>query len=1033
METTSVPTSVPSPPPTTYPTKPVTMPNRVSVQITTSQKSVSHVNADRKLSIGGSIASNESCVALWSVKGVDAGARTTGSESDMSPWALTPLTRSITATEQATIFNLVLVPGALPARSNFVFTLSCDQAAASILVTTNGPPQHGDFAATPHWGTELETPFNLTALHWVDSDLPLRYQYGYLTTQRVAVTLVTLSNSSVVSSLLPSGDGGDNFTVSCLVHVFDSLGSSASSNSTVRVFPMSSAHASEVVSSMLTSAASDPVVLMQVIGVATAMVNRVNCSAAPACRVYNREACSMTPNTCGPCLAGYLGDQGDANSKCWDATLPILTSTSPTQCQSSANCGMWMSCKGGSCVPAIKLCDSTCSGHGACQLVNPNSGVALSSCLASDPFCAAICECAEGFSGSTCELSPAEATAKQQLRQQLISSLGNLTSGGTHDAADVATWAASLGAAAAVPAELSPESVVFTQVVAKSILDAAGRIDGGVPSASLRGLLTALDSVCHQSQVHSTSNRKLSASQPNVGSGLPKIIDLLGSYSSIASAELVPGEDPTEVITSTFRISSAAIDPSEGATSLPVPSTAMEKASGHFKASSVSIVPASLSASTTNLQLSIVSIQARNFGNTSLTGFRSNPVRVQGGGYHEVQLTLAHNAPMRFHTTPSTVTFNTTCAENSASSSNHTCPPPPGTGLKPFIITHECSGMAQVLVSRCPGAVQQSTCASLSGGEGTCRMVAFTDVTTTCLCNLSAASDSRNSRRLTSSTTAEAKLGMIDAVAMLTYSGEQFAGTFAVATAFSFDSVADVKKVLIVVIMFLSLWGVGLVLVFSCALKEQMEVDVAKKHRKELERKKVLLSTEHSTVAVAERLKDYVNEVFPATYSKKPMVWRLLGEIRKHHAYLVLFSSKGEQEAADHIITGIRLLTVQTMLMFLLAVFFDLQAPDDDGSCDALIDQDTCLRRRSFLDHSKTFCKWTLASSHPSPLANDDASIPIGTCTYRKPHFTWEITAYVILIVAVATALLDVPINWLISILTAPVADPHKVKTDVTQ
>ena len=73
----------------------------------------------------------------------------------------------------------------------------------------------------------------------------------------------------------------------------------------------------------------------------------------------------------------------------------------------------------------------------------------------------------------------------------------------------------------------------------------------------------------------------------------------------------------------------------------------------------------------------------------------------------------------------------------------------------------------------------------------------------------------------------------------------------------------------------------------------------------------------------------YVNEVFPTVFSAKSKFARLYHEICKHHRYIVLFTASGENGNKTRMITGMHLLTVQAMLMFMLAVLYDLQVNDD--------------------------------------------------------------------------------------------------------
>lgn len=45
-----------------------------------------------------------------------------------------------------------------------------------------------------------------------------------------------------------------------------------------------------------------------------------DCSAAPdtACARLFRYPCRRTAGTCGPCLFGFFGQEGDANAGCFD-------------------------------------------------------------------------------------------------------------------------------------------------------------------------------------------------------------------------------------------------------------------------------------------------------------------------------------------------------------------------------------------------------------------------------------------------------------------------------------------------------------------------------------------------------------------------------------------------------------------------------------------------------------------------------------------------------------------------------------------
>ena len=78
-----------------------------------------------------------------------------------------------------------------------------------------------------------------------------------------------------------------------------------------------------------------------------------------------------------------------------------------------------------------------------------------------------------------------------------------------------------------------------------------------------------------------------------------------------------------------------------------------------------------------------------------------------------------------------------------------------------------------------------------------------------------------------------------------------------------------------------------------------------------------------STEGIRKYLNSYLDHVFPSVYSTDPWYLRLLEEVRKNHRYILIFSAKSDAKA--RFVTTVHLLTVQTMLMFILCMFYDVQ------------------------------------------------------------------------------------------------------------
>ena len=76
---------------------------------------------------------------------------------------------------------------------------------------------------------------------------------------------------------------------------------------------------------------------------------------------------------------------------------------------------------------------------------------------------------------------------------------------------------------------------------------------------------------------------------------------------------------------------------------------------------------------------------------------------------------------------------------------------------------------------------------------------------------------------------------------------------------------------------------------------------------------------------------DYIDKIFPPVFlntdeaNRTSWYKRLWREIKVHHRYIMLFSSGGESLKKSRYLLLFQLLSIQTMLMFLLAVCFDIQ------------------------------------------------------------------------------------------------------------
>jgi hypothetical protein len=73
------------------------------------------------------------------------------------------------------------------------------------------------------------------------------------------------------------------------------------------------------------------------------------------------------------------------------------------------------------------------------------------------------------------------------------------------------------------------------------------------------------------------------------------------------------------------------------------------------------------------------------------------------------------------------------------------------------------------------------------------------------------------------------------------------------------------------------------------------------------------------------KLWGYLSTVFPPVYDGGRSVWSsMYDELISHHPYFTIFNWMDACSQKEKVTTGVYLLTVQSMLMFLMAVFIDL-------------------------------------------------------------------------------------------------------------
>lgn len=442
-------------------------------------------------------------------------------------------------------------------------------SSSSLLLDKNPPPHGGTLSVYPPLGDALATQFQFSASNWVDSasDLPLQYSFGYYVVEGWPLVVVkSLDAVAIASAFVGPGAAANYFRVTCVVVVKDTMGAAANATDAVVVSPTASVPAAlstVATSTSLSLAASDYSAFYATVSAGLQTVNYADCSASPPCAGRNRLACMGTMGTCGACLSGFIGREGDSNLPC-NSSLASIGAACATHSHCASNL-----CNRQVCVDREKECVNDCSGRGECVFQN-SYGQRIESCLLSDAYCNALCNCSAGFFGKDCSLSLSSYESSIMFREYSCQSIRS-----------------------AFPQVLKQKAVTtdllenhlntlisvfsdYSLVSKYALLNCSIAIVGATtidPTISCRESIPSL-----LVQAVSAALKTISISFPSEETLFNALINAVSSHSASCGKALINGQSPLLFPTDGLRIYSAAIAPSaaEGNYSLSLPQSTWE-------------------------------------------------------------------------------------------------------------------------------------------------------------------------------------------------------------------------------------------------------------------------------------------------------------------------------------------------------------------------------------------------------------------------------------------------------------------------
>jgi hypothetical protein len=954
-----------------------------------------------------------------------------------------PVGTSQTAVASKALF-MAFAPNTLPAGRTLTFSLvgtipyQGRRAVASVTVKVNAPPSPGSFYVTPDEGVELQQSFQFVAQNWVDPDLPISYQFSYVSAAGVTVVVRSRLELSFGASLLPAGNSDAGSVVPCVAQIFDALNANSSSEYAVKVTKSAALNATQVedfVRRSLVDAATDADSIKQATALSSYLLNAVNCSLATDCVALHRKSCLSTAHTCGVCESlDYVGEEGDSNTACIYKVDVMLNRRRLSDTVAATD--------------ELKPCRAECSGHGTCvhvtdagQLVAPP----MSPCVVGSSGCSAVCDCEDAYFGSEiCEF-PAEVFAQRQSsRAQVVAGLGTLVKLENPDEQVIAGWVAGVTMAAQSAAELSESSGLEVLSLVDSITQSAGGI-ASVSTETVAALVAAVNAVATSFSQRSL-RRRLRALRRGLAEDVTTAVtpsvtrDVLNNFGSLVAKSMLPGQSAANFTQGELRMSVHVLAASDGATEtagntpVTVPQTALERYQG-APATSVT-VPTSNTAQPASVV--VTSLKAAQFSQLG-EDLQSNPVSVHTSAPLcaslpcPVQVTLQNYRAVGFAglngATGTEEYHSVTCAAGEHSVHEVTC-------SSGDTVSLECTGTAGEVTRQCPVTRYSSACSSLSssadsilsGTASGCTMLSYTDTEVVCSCEtlvqLGVGDESRRTLQQAGYNFTAAVGYSVSYVSMLQATTDTFLSTIKTADDLNASTVAKGWRALATLGAVAGAILVGL-------LWSHHKDGQAKRIRPVNDDKapsvmaskvgKLVKSVSTTRVRFNTRVKKalvnaelaIVEDSLPRVLSSRTFTDRFLEEVKQHHRWfgIVFYYS----DSFPRVLRVISLATNAIVMLFIQSITYNLTNPDD-GSCEALHTQSSCLAPRSAFATGESKCAWTASGTTAADMS--------GSCAYIEPDGSVRIILFVAIFCAIVTTPIALAADWLVgNVLAAPTAE----------
>jgi hypothetical protein len=944
--------------------------------------------------------------------------------------AATPLTRTVNSVNslKQSVY-LALLPNSLVPGQSYSFELfyqSTIVTTNSITINVNAPPGSGTFAVSPSSGIAYFDVFSLSCQNWIDTDLPLSYQFSYLSFAGITLITKSVTPLSHAETILPEGLADRKVIIQA--DVFDSLNANTTAYSMATVIPLLKANISQLVRRNIDPRnAINLDDLIRGVNIASSLLNQPNCTLSPNCTGLNRFPCLSTSHTCGPCQGSFFSSNpGDGNELCVKDATNLVINNHP------------------------KKCYLNCSDRGSCIYSSHITGKRVENCFEGDLSCFTSCACSEGYKMSNyCEISDEETKLFIQLRDLVVDRIIANTKLQDPTEQVVSGWMNSLLEISQIPDQISEKSLSSLLNLTKRALEAVGERHLN-PTGALSSYLNGMNKIASVVVVLNSTRtrdqrRKL---QDTSVSYTEEIVSGLRNYAGLL--QLVPGQSAVRVLEGNFRFHVQNVDLTNrrkvgsvrkltgmdecGQNELiALPQSLLEK--GLKQKQTILTVP-TCTHNSSSLQLVAMSLSSGLYGSLPL---KSNPIVISFSSIPctssecNAEFTFAsRNTDARLVSPAENQTVH--CEQNVATNRTVSC----ASGKNYSVY---CNGNAMKIVFQCPSVSIEPTCQGLLGNglvHNGCKVKSFGKFNITCSCPLVKPAKSGSSVTSTVPSSAD-----ITIVSLLTTVEDNFVSTILSTSELNEKSLAKSWQAMVTISVFLG--GIILFMGFSVyadkrVMKkisaEEKMIEHAKVHS--VYKQKLLINRKE---AKGNDLFQLAKDSLPSILFCPSLQQRIWDQEKKFHRWLGIiyyFSA-----IFPRILRVVSLASNIIIMLFIQSLTYNY-THGDDGSCELLTTEETCVAPRSYYGTGGSLCYWQSTTSAGSAVVTDQ-----GECKIIQPENSIGIMLFVAVFSGLVSAPLAVFIDWIVNkILAAPetsttvaVADlndsknleivPQKTKTDL--